>query len=325
MSLMISPGVRGICGAPGGAPLTDAAAAGWSAGRGRGTVADVLSATAAGFVGASTLLNIGAGCEPDCMNSTLMRIATLAKATTRKPTASRGLQPSAWNRRESRSASTAALFPRPPPPLRLRTFPRLVVDRLLDAAWHQPLDRGLLAALNAGAIDRQVACDARALPDPAHDLELAAVQRQQALDDRQAETGAVVPAIVARARLEERIAHARHILGVDADAVVLHRDRDRAARSSLGAHHDLAAVIGELDRVGNQVEHDLAQRALVGDDQWQLSRDPHGELDPGLAGLQRQHVAGISDDMLWRERLGRDLEIAGLDLRHVQNTVHHRE
>ena len=54
---------------------------------------------------------------------------------------------------------------------------------------------------------------------------LAAVQRDQALDDRQAEPGAVVAAVVGRARLEERIADARQIVGADADAGVLDRDR----------------------------------------------------------------------------------------------------
>ncbi len=58
------------------------------------------------------------------------------------------------------------------------------------------------------------------------------MQRQQPLDDRQAEPGAVVAAVVARARLEERIADARQIVGADADAGVLDRDRRCAAFAS---------------------------------------------------------------------------------------------
>ena len=42
------------------------------------------------------------------------------------------------------------------------------------------------------------------LPEPAANIDLAAMQPHQALHDRQAEAGAVVPAVVGRARLEER-------------------------------------------------------------------------------------------------------------------------
>src|SRR5262245_11032040 len=213
MSLMMSPGVRGPVDLAG-----VCAAAGCSAGRGRGAVA--FSATAAGFAGASALLNIGAGCVPFCMNSTLVRIATAPKATTVKPTASRGLQPSACSRRGPRSASTAAPFPPPVPPARLRTFPRLVVGLLIGAARHEPLDRDSLAAAFR-AVDRQMEGDARAFAEPARNVDLAAVQRQKPLDDRHAKPGAVMAAIVARARLEERIADPGQILGADADAIVL--------------------------------------------------------------------------------------------------------
>ena len=57
-------------------------------------------------------------------------------------------------------------------------------------------------------------------------LDLAAVQRHQALDDRKPEAGAVVAAVVGGARLEERPADARQIVGADADAGVLDRDQD---------------------------------------------------------------------------------------------------
>src|SRR5262252_5719094 len=101
---MISPGERG---ADGAATLLGAAAAAGSSGRGRGT--DVLSVTA-DFTGPSAPLNMGAGCEPDCRNSTLIRIATVTKPPSTTPSASRGLQPSARNRCVARS--TEALFPR---------------------------------------------------------------------------------------------------------------------------------------------------------------------------------------------------------------------
>src|SRR5215467_1243761 len=101
---MISPGERG---ADGAATLLGAAAAAGSSGRGT----DVLSVTAV-FTGARAPLNMGAGCEPDCRNSTLIRIASVTKPPSATPTASRGLQPSARNRYVARPLSTGPLLPR---------------------------------------------------------------------------------------------------------------------------------------------------------------------------------------------------------------------
>ena len=84
--------------------------------------------------------------------------------------------------------------------------------------------------------------------------------------------------------------------------------------------------MAELDRVGQQVEHDLVEGALVGDRSPAARRCKlHDELDAGLARLQRQDLAAVGDHLLGREPLGRDLEIAGLDLRHVENAVDDRQ
>src|SRR5262249_12715164 len=80
-----------------------------SSGRGRGT--DVLSVTAV-FTGARAPLNMGAGCEPDCRNSTLIRIASVTKTPSTTPTASRGLHPRARQRYVARPCSVGALFTR---------------------------------------------------------------------------------------------------------------------------------------------------------------------------------------------------------------------
>src|SRR5262249_28507960 len=115
----------------------------------------------------------------------------------------------------------------------------------------------------AFAIDRQADGDARALSDPAHYLDLAAMQRHKSLNDREPQSGSIVATVIGRARLEERIADARHVLAVDPDAGV--RDRHRKGAAFMpGADRDLAATIGELDGVGDEIEHDLVERALVG-------------------------------------------------------------
>src|SRR3954469_19566470 len=97
---MISPGVREP---DGGVTLAGAGVAAESAGRGRGTTAGAgvwsvastgfavgaraslagfaeTTASFAGFAGTNASLNMGAGCEPDCMNRTLERMAIVAKA-----------------------------------------------------------------------------------------------------------------------------------------------------------------------------------------------------------------------------------------------------
>ena len=72
------------------------------------------------------------------------------------------------------------------------------------------------------------------VPSPSRlcDVDTAAVQRHQTLDDREAEPGAVVAPVVARSRLEERIADARQIGIADPDAGVRDGDGDRTALGS---------------------------------------------------------------------------------------------
>ena len=87
------------------------------------------------------------------------------------------------------------------------------------------------------AIERQAHGDAGALADPAADVDFAAVQPHQTLDDGKSETGAAVAAVIGARGLKIRLADARQIFVADADAVVLdHEDDDspprRARRSS---------------------------------------------------------------------------------------------
>src|SRR5262249_61540340 len=128
---MISPGERG---ADGAATLVGAAGAAGSSGGGRGT--DVLSVTTTGFTGPGAPLNIGAGCEADCRNSTLIRIASVTKTPSTTPTASRRLQPSAWTRYVTRPA-TGPLFPRPARAMPSRTLVHRDAGCLTAPAAHR--------------------------------------------------------------------------------------------------------------------------------------------------------------------------------------------
>ncbi len=66
------------------------------------------------------------------------------------------------------------------------------------------------------------------------------------------------------AGLKVRLANARQIVFVDADAVVLD-DESNVSRLCGCAKRDLAATIREADGIGEQIEQDLIERALVGD------------------------------------------------------------
>src|SRR6266576_3272090 len=146
------------------------------------------------------------------------------------------------------SPSTDAPFPRLERALALRTFLHLYACRLFGGAGREPLDQRRPVAASTVAVHREVEGDLCALAPPAHDLEVAAVKREQPLDDRQAEARAGVATIVARPRLEERIADLRQILRINADPVVLDRDHDRLILR-LRPHSDAAARIAELDRI----------------------------------------------------------------------------
>ena len=88
-----------------------------------------------------------------------------------------------------------------------------------------------------------------------------------------------------------------------------------------GADRDPTAAVGESDRIGQQVQHDLEERALVGDDPRQLGGKLDHDIDTGLARTQPQQLAALRDHPFDRDRLGHDLEIAALDLRHVEDAV----
>src|SRR5438034_1886993 len=115
MSLMISPGVRGA------AALAGAGTGTGSLCRGRVVAAAGPSPAGIGLADAMAPLNIGAGCEPDCMNSTLVRMAAAPKATKIAPAISVGVHPSTRNRRSPRALPPAPLLPRPVRVVGLRT------------------------------------------------------------------------------------------------------------------------------------------------------------------------------------------------------------
>src|SRR5262249_34943316 len=159
---------------------------------------------------------------PDCMNSMLARIAADPTTATTNPTASRALQPSHCRTPGRTSASSSRRAPeRPARIASLCTFLHPHVRYVFRTRRHQSLDlAGFVHARSA--IERQPDGRDGAFPKPAYDPQFAAVQRQQSLHDRQPESGPVVAPVVRGACLEERLADARHVVGVDAEAGILH-------------------------------------------------------------------------------------------------------
>ena len=86
--------------------------------------------------------------------------------------------------------------------------------------------------------------------------------------------------------------------------------------------HDDLALLGELDRVREQVEEHLPQTGLVADDPGGcVVVDQTAELDLLLPCARRDDVERSLDAIAQVERLALELELAGLDLRVVEDVV----
>ena len=155
---------------------------------------------------------------------------------------------------------------------------------------------------------------------PALHRQLAAHQLGQQVGDGQAQAGARTgPAAAGGAALEGQ-EDALQVGRGDADAGVHHLEAgDLAAPGHAQAH---LALVGELHRIGQQVDEDLAQALGVGGD--------HGRQPPLHLEVEGQALGpGLHADELHdlREEVGEghlglfELELAGLDAGQVQQAV----
>jgi len=90
------------------------------------------------------------------------------------------------------------------------------------------------------------------------------VHLRQRLSEREAQPGARIVASQFLLDLLERARKARQVLRRDAAAGIDDTQRQRVRRAAR-MHHDRARV-GELDRVGQEIEQNLFHRAMVGFD-----------------------------------------------------------
>ena len=94
-----------------------------------------------------------------------------------------------------------------------------------------------------------------------------------------------------------------------------------SAARALHRQHDLARL-GELDRVGEQVEQHLAQpRHVAADRRRHVALEDVGDVEVLLGRARADEVERRLDALAQVERLRLDVHAAGLDLREVEDVV----
>src|SRR3546814_774708 len=123
--------------------------------------------------------------------------------------------------------------------------------------------RRAAASGSGDAERRQVNAENRSPMAAARSLDTAAVQFDKASYQRQAEPGALIRPGEVALDLIEGLEHACQMPVGNADAGIGDGDRDPALAAPRGANRDPSARGGELDRVRQEVDQDLAEIALV--------------------------------------------------------------
>src|SRR5207249_11402196 len=169
--------------------------------------------------------------------------------------------------------------------------------------------------------ERQPDRERRPLPLAlALDLDRAAVQLDDVVDDREPETQAAVRARVRAVGLPEGLEDVRQELGRDPLALVADGD-DRLPVAAGEPQDDAAAPGGELDRVREEVPHDLLEAGGIALD------PPPSELedllDPNLLrlGVGAHRIERRLGDGREIDRPGVEDELPGRDARHVQEVL----
>ena len=129
--------------------------------------------------------------------------------------------------------------------------------------------------------------------------------------------------------MRERLEKPAHDFCCQADARVAHGKGElRAVRGEqFGAHrqHDLACF-GKFHRVGEQVQHDLAQSRHVPDDRRRDVAFEHvRRIEMLFDGTRRDEIQRRLHALAQIERLGLDIHAPGLDLREIEDVVDDRQ
>src|ERR1700675_341524 len=166
--------------------------------------------------------------------------------------------------------------------------------------------------------------DQRAGVRCALDAEVGAVGLGQRLGQRQAKTVAAGTPASRDCRLLERFERRLNVLFAHADAGVAHAQHRLAGVGEYARYDHLAAGAGEPDRVRQQIEHDLAQRSLVGDDERQVRRQRGADDDTRAVGLRLHDADALLGEVVEIDVGEGEIDLAGLDLGKIEEIVEHR-
>ena len=159
----------------------------------------------------------------------------------------------------------------------------------------------------------------------AHHRDVAAHERGELAADREAQARAAEAARGRAVFLHERVEDRRLVLGQDAGAGVDDVDDQRdvgLGRIHAARAHQHVAAGGELERVRHQVHEDLADAQLVAPGPaMQVGIDVEQQLDAFLVRALREQVDDFLDHLADVEVLRFEAQLAGLDLREVEDVV----
>ena len=156
--------------------------------------------------------------------------------------------------------------------------------------------------------------------------DLAPHRLHDALADGEAKAGAAVALVRRFLDLEERLENLRQLFLGDADAGIRHREPQAdVARGGFAQGVDgqrYRALVGELDRIADDVEQQLVQLAPVANDEARQGGSNLADQRDALAlrghRLQRQHVFQCLAQV---EGLALEFELAGLDARETEHVL----
>ena len=173
------------------------------------------------------------------------------------------------------------------------------------------------------------------------DADLAVHQGDQARRDREAQPRTAIPAGGRIVFLLECLEDLLLLIERDADARVAdgeaqHLRRAGSALGRLGLRagagrarldaDDHFALLGELDRVADEIEQDLPEPSGIADQGvGDVRLDLADQLQPFLVGAEGQGAQRLPQDAPQREPGVVELELAGLDLGEVEQVVDHVE
>ena len=133
----------------------------------------------------------------------------------------------------------------------------------------------------------------------------------------------------ARARrgrdLPERLERGREVVLAHADAGVAHPQHHLAGVGDRGRDDHLPARDRELDRVREQIEHDLAHRARVRHHLRQPRRQRGADDDALAVGLRLHDRDALLGQVVERDAGEGQVELAGLDLGEIEQVVDQRD